>query len=79
MASLPNHLHQHPLRRPPVEFAVKICSHGPKSSFPGDRDDDLAAHDLPLVVGIGVVFAGAVVMIALGDGSNGASSSSHFL
>ena len=32
----------------------------------GDGDDDLAAHDLAFHVGVGVVFAGAVVMVARG-------------
>ena len=41
------------LPRPQVELAV------------GDRHDHLAAHDLPLVVGVGIVFAGAVVVVPL--------------
>ena len=32
----------------------------------GNRNHDLAAHDLPFVMGIGVVFPGAVMVIPLG-------------
>ena len=44
--------------RAEVEFAV------------GDGDDDFAAHDLAFEVGVGVVFAGAVVVV-LGGGRVG--------
>jgi hypothetical protein len=33
-----------------------------------DRDADLATHDLPLEMGVGVVFASAVVILSLGRG-----------
>jgi hypothetical protein len=60
---LPNHLHQHALRPSSVELAVKDLLPGAEVELAGgDGDDDFAAHDLPLEVGVGVVFAGAVVM-----------------
>ena len=34
----------------------------------GDGDDDFAAHDLALEVSVGVVFAGAVVLVLTGGG-----------
>ena len=40
--------------RPEVQFAF------------GDRDDDFAAHDLTLEVGVSIVFASAIVAISGG-------------
>jgi hypothetical protein len=49
-----------------VELPVKDLLPPPKVELPfGDGHDDLAAHDLPLQVGVGVVLAGAVVLVAL--------------
>src|SRR5579862_7174909 len=64
--SLPNHLNHHPLRSPPVELPIKNLFPRTEIEPPGgDCYDDLATHDLPLHVGVGVVLAGAVVAIAL--------------
>ena len=66
LASLPDHLDQHPLRPSAVELAVEDLLPGAEVELAvGDRHDDLAAHDLPLHVGVGVVLAGAVVVVAL--------------
>ena len=62
--SLPDDLDQNSLGSPAVEFAVEDLLPGSEVELPlGDRDDDLAAHDLALVVGVGVVFAGLVVAV----------------
>src|SRR5262249_36047685 len=62
---LSDHLDQHPLGPPPVELAVEDLLPGPEVELPlRDRHHDLAPHDLPLHVGIGVVLAGAVVLVA---------------
>ena len=61
---LPNDLDQHPLPPPAVELAVEDPLPRAKvEAAVGYRDDDLAAHDLSLQVGVGVVFAGAVVPV----------------
>src|SRR5436305_6543179 len=61
---LPNHLHHHPLRPSPVELAVEDLLPGAEVELAGgDGDDNFAAHDLPLEMGVGVVFPGAVVAI----------------
>ena len=71
-SSISNHLHQHALRTAPVELPVKDLLPGPEIQLPlGDRDDDLAPHHLPLHVGVGVVFAGAVVAVAIWGGVEG--------
>ena len=41
---------------PRTEIQFPIC----------DRDDNFAAHDLTLEMGVGVIFAGAIVLIAAG-------------
>src|SRR5882762_8259775 len=65
--SLPDDLDQHPLRAPSVELAVEDLLPGSEIQLPaGDRDHDLAPHDLALVVGVGVVLAGAIVPVAFG-------------
>ena len=62
-----DHLDQHTLGPAPVEFAVKDLLPRAEIEFPvRDRDDDLAAHDLAFVVGVGVILAGAVMVISLG-------------
>jgi hypothetical protein len=68
-ALLPNQFHQHAIRPPPVEFAVEDLLPGAEVEFAGgDGGDDLAAHDLSLEMGVGIVFAGAVVAVAIGRG-----------
>ena len=64
--SLPNHLHQYPLGSSAVEFAVEDLFPGAEVEFSvGDGDDDFSAHDLAFVMSVGVVFTGAVVVVAL--------------
>jgi len=70
-ASFSNDLHQNPLPPLPVKLAVEDLLPRSKVQLPlGDGDDDLAAHDLPLYVGVGVVLTGAVVVV-LGRGGVG--------
>src|SRR6185295_10546777 len=65
--SLPDHLHQHPLRPAAVELAVEDLLPRAEVELPlRDRDHDLPAHHLPFVVGVAVVLAGLVVVVALG-------------
>src|SRR5690349_21040566 len=64
---LPDDLDQDPLRAPSVELAVEDLL--PRAEIElsiGDGHNDLAPHDLPLVVGVGVVLAGAIVVIPRG-------------
>jgi hypothetical protein len=70
---VPDHLDQHPLRAPAVELAVEnLLPRAEVELAVGDRHDHLAAHDLPLVVGVAVVLARAVVVVALaGEGRTG--------
>ena len=50
-----------------VEFAVENLFPRPEVQFAfGDGDDDFAAHDLALEVGVGVVFTGAFVPVGAG-------------
>ena len=64
---LPDDLDQHPLGSAPVELAVEDLLPRAEIQLPfGDRHHDLAAHDLALVVGVGVILAGAVMVIPLG-------------
>ena len=63
---LPNDLDQHPLAPAAVELAVEdLLPRAEVELALGDGHDDLAAHDLPLQVGVGVVLAGAVVVVVL--------------
>src|SRR5262245_12379812 len=65
----PDDLDQHPLGAAAVELAVEDLLPGAEvEPAAGDGDDDLAAHHLALVVGVGVVLAGAVVAVALRAG-----------
>ena len=65
--SLPNDLDQHALSAAAVEFAVEDLFPRAEIEFAfGDGDDDFAAHDLAFQVGVGVVFAGAVVVVGAG-------------
>ena len=65
-ALVADHLHQHPLR-PLVRRTRRRRSAPTVRSRASLRhgDDDLAPHDLPLVVGVAVVLAGPVVPVAL--------------
>src|SRR5262245_30329372 len=59
-----NPLHEHTFPTASVEFAVKDLLPRVEVEFaPGDGDDNLASHDLAFEIRIGVVFAGAIVMI----------------
>src|SRR5277367_3777831 len=63
-ASFPNDLHEGALSAAAVEFTVKNLLPGPEvQSAPGDRHHHFPPHDLPLHVGIGVVFARAIVLV----------------
>src|SRR4029077_9221775 len=64
-ASLPDDLDEHALLAPAIELAVEdLLPRTEVERAAGDGDDDLAAHDLALVVRVAVVFAGAIVVIA---------------
>ena len=64
-ASLPDDLDQDALAAAAIEFAVEYLLPRPEVQPPvGDGHHHLAAHDLPLQVGIGVVLAGLVVLPA---------------
>jgi len=63
--SVPDRLDQDALRTPAIEFPVEDLL--PRSEVQlaiRDGDDDLAAHDLPLVVRVSVVLSGPIVAIA---------------
>src|SRR5262245_60341437 len=78
VTSLPDDLDQHPLRAVAVELAVENLLPRPEVEFPlRDGDHNFPAHDLPLQVGVGVVLAGAVVVVVVRVGLNGANRSSH--
>ena len=50
---------------PAIEFAIEnLLPWAEVELAVGDRDDDLAAHDLAFHMGIGVVFAGSIVVVA---------------
>jgi hypothetical protein len=67
--SLPDDLDQDTLRAVAVELAVENLFPGAEVQLaPGDGADDLAAHDLPFQVGVGIVLAGAIVVIVVGIG-----------
>src|ERR1051326_8259889 len=66
--SLADDLYEDALATAAVEFAVEDLFPGAEvETAVGDGDDDLATHHLSLNVSVGVVFAGAVVVI-LADG-----------
>src|ERR1700722_7581126 len=55
-----------------VEFAVEDLFPGAEIELAaGDGDADFAAHDLALLVGVGVVFAGVVVLVLRRRGVGG--------
>ena len=60
-------LDEYPLCSAAVEFSVKDLLPGAEieAAF-RDGDDDFPPHDLAFVVSVGVVFAGSVVVVALG-------------
>jgi hypothetical protein len=63
-ALLTDNLDQHPLPTPAVELAVEYLLPRAKVEPPiRDCHDDLAAHDLPLEVGISIVLASAIVTV----------------
>lgn len=67
--SLADDLYENPFRSAAVELAIKdLLPRSEVEAALGDGDNDLAAHDLALVVGVAVVFARAVVVIGLGRG-----------
>ena len=53
--SLTDNFHQHALFASPIEPKVELSI--------GDRDDDLAAHDLAFEMRVGVVLASSVVLV----------------
>ena len=62
-----NYLDEHSLSAAAVEFAVEDLFPRAEIEFAfGDGDDDFAAHDLTLEVGVSIVFAGAIVAISGG-------------
>src|SRR5688572_5381665 len=67
--SLADDLDEDALRPPAVELAVEnLLPRAEVETAIRDGDDDLAAHDLPLVVRVAVVLAGAVVVVLVGAG-----------
>lgn len=63
--SVSNYLDEHSLAPSAVELAVENLFPRPKVQFAfADRDDDFAAHDLTLEVGVSIVFASAIVAIS---------------
>ena len=66
-ALFPDDLHQRAFSAAAVELAVENLLPRAEVEFAfGDGDDDLAAHDLALEVGVGVIFAGAIVPVGAG-------------
>src|SRR5215467_27854 len=64
--SLPNHLHQHALRPLPIELAVEDLLPWAEIEFAiRYGDDDFPAHDLALVMRVGIVLARAIVRVPL--------------
>ena len=65
--SFTNNFHQHTLSSSSIKFAVEDLFPRAEVELPfGDRDDDFAAHDLPFHVGVGIIFAGSIVVILRG-------------
>jgi len=61
---LPDDLHQHPFLPFSIELTIENLLPGTEVELAvRDRDDDLAAHDRPLEVRIGVVFAAVVLVL----------------
>jgi hypothetical protein len=60
-------LYQRAFSAAAVELAVKDLFPRAEIEFAfGDGDDDFATHDLALKVGVGVIFAGAIVPVGVG-------------
>src|SRR4051812_27040886 len=65
--SIADDFYKHALASPAVEFAVKDLLPRAEIEFAfGDGDDDFATHDLAFEMGVGVIFAGAIVTISGG-------------
>ena len=63
-SSLADDFHEHALSPPAIELAVENLLPRAEVEFAlGDRHDDLASHDLPLEVSIGVVLTGPIVLV----------------
>src|SRR6516164_2744845 len=63
-ALLANDLNQSAFAAAAIEFAVEdLFPWAEVELAPGDGDHDFAAHDLAFHVGVGVVFAGAVMLV----------------
>ena len=59
-----NYLNQYSFAASAIEFAVENLFPWSEIKFAfGNRDDDFPAHDLPLEMGVSVVFAGPIVSI----------------
>ena len=66
-ASVPDYFDEGAFASSSVKFAVEDLFPGAEIEFAfGDGDDDFAAHDLAFEMGVGIVFAGAVVMVLRG-------------
>ena len=64
---LADDFYQHSFLATAVELAIEnLFPRTEVESSLGDRDGDVAPHNLALVMRIGVIFAGAIVMVALG-------------
>ena len=64
---LANNLHQHSLGPAAVKLAVENLLPRAEVQFAfGDRDDDFAAHDLTLEMGVSVIFSRAIVPVSAG-------------
>ncbi len=62
---LTDDLDQHSLTAVPVEFVIENMLPRPQVEFAvGDCNNHLPAHDLPLVVGIRIVFSRAILQVA---------------
>ena len=67
VALLADNLYQNAFSAAAVKFAVEDLFPWAEIEFAfGDGDDDFAAHDLALQVGVGVIFAGAIVPVGAG-------------
>jgi hypothetical protein len=62
--SLADYFYQHPFAPASIEFAVKNLLPGTEIELAaGDRRHHLPSHDLPLHVGIGIVFANVMAIL----------------
>jgi len=66
-SSLADDFHEGAFAAAAVEFAVEDLFPRAEIEFAfGNGDDDFAAHDLALEMGVGVIFAGAIVTVGGG-------------